>query len=538
MQGDKGMPNENFKNLVEIMFNQALGIMKTHNTSRGGSFPELFGSAGLQRDLKNISDSKPFLNPNIYVTAIKEFFNNDDKYIDKIPLLIERLESEGYIMGFDENDILNKCNERTAPIYKKILLDIWGFYYSNYLENDFKIYSIPQNDIDKITKRFAENPISVNLKFYQQRLPEILELLRTQNPNELYTNIKTEYMYVFKNVLEGKSFYFLSQEEKKVFFDTLYAVSDILDKVHHEDSYQINLEILSFLNEINDDDYENIGIEDIRKIQGCVYAIAIEDTEKSLQGNMKLTPHKNLTCIKKDYKPITREGKLDMCYQALKSLLSNTMLSKLNNYFKEEIIISPYERRLLSGGRRKISNDEIKNIYVLSLIYSNIAACKLQYIKHKINNFPKNAVKIELDEYHDKSRYLRDLIVRIVKKNYGETSLAYQRTVCVLADYYNTVATKYFYLEQYDYCIAIRSVLYCFYISLGLREKAYIQLRLTPISLYEQRKGNGQSYTKNTKSFFDKKKEYKIDFSHLTTERMTYDEFSQLVKRYQEQYVS
>ena len=144
------MSNEDFKNLVEIIFNQTFGILKTHNTSRGGSFPELFGSAGLQRDLKNISDSKPFLNPNIYVTAIEEFFNNDDKYIEKVPLLIERLESEGYIIGLEETDVLNKCNERTAPIYKKILLDIWEFYYSNYLENDFKIYSIPQKNLESI----------------------------------------------------------------------------------------------------------------------------------------------------------------------------------------------------------------------------------------------------------------------------------------------------------------------------------------------------------------------------------------------------
>lgn len=219
-----------------------------------------------------------------------------------------------------------------------------------------------------------------------------------------------------------------------------------------------------------------------------------------------------------------------MCCQALKNLLSSKILRKLNEYFKEENYIPLYENRLQKN--RDISTDEINELYVLSLVYSNIAACTLQYIKKKINMHFKYNEYIKICEiYHERSRYIRNLIIRITKKMYGETSSEYKESLYFLAAHYHSIATKYFYIEKYADSIAIRSVLYSFYTTMNLKEKAHAQLELAPINRYEQNGGNSHSYSQTTKSFFQK---HKKDFSYLfTKEMMSYDDFRQLITEYQ-----
>lgn len=56
-----------------------------------------------------------------------------------------------------------------------------------------------------------------------------------------------------------------------------------------------------------------------------------------------------------------------------------------------------------------------------------------------------------------------NLIIRITKKMYGETSSEYKESLYFLAAHYHSIATKYFYIEKYADSIAIRSVLYSFY---------------------------------------------------------------------------
>lgn len=528
-------PNERFKNFVLIVFNQTLGILKHHNTDRerNGAFCEFFGSANLGRDLNRISQGKP-IDSGIYIAAINAFFNSDNpECIKKTAILIEKLESEGYITGLNGADIRTKCDQNTLHIYKKILLNIWNFYYSQYPSDGGKqieSYSMPQSDIDSIIKKFTEYHLPVSLEFYQQRIPDIIELLRTKNPDSLFTSIETEYVYFFKNVLENKSFYTLSREDRTVFFHTLYAISDILDQAHHKDSYRINLEVLTFLNEIYNDNYTNICVDDIRRIQGCIYAISIEATEESLQGNIKLTPGHNLTRINSNYKPISQKAKLDMCDKALRNLLANKYLKKLDKHFEEADYISLYENRLQRN--RAIHSDEIDELYVLSLVYSNIAACTLQYIKQRINIDSKYNEYAEICElYHNRSRYIRGLIVRITRKMYGETSSDYKKALHFLASYYHSVATRYFYMKKYADSIAIRSVLYSFYTTLDLKEKARTQLELAPIGLYEQNGGSNQLYSLTTKSLFENCRK---DFSYLfSKELMPYDSFSKLVNEYQ-----
>lgn len=276
--------NESFKNLVLIIFNQTLGILPYHN-ERNGLYVNFFPSYQLGRDLKKIEQNKPLPNPGIYVSAINDFFDSEPSIcIEKTTQLLEQLVSNGYIQNLNGPDILSKCDKNTLDTYHKLILDIWNHYYTQYSQTsniNIEAYSMSQSILDAIIEKYTKFRLPVILDFYRQRIPDIIDLLRTKKPNDLYESIETEYVYFFKNVLDNKSFYTLSREESTLFMNTLYAISDILDKTHHMDSYRINLEILDFFNRIHCDDFSNIGIDDIKKIQGCIYAISIESTEES-----------------------------------------------------------------------------------------------------------------------------------------------------------------------------------------------------------------------------------------------------------------
>lgn len=525
--------NESFKNLVLIIFNQTLGILPYHN-ERNGLYVNFFPSYQLGRDLKKIEQNKPLPNPGIYVSAINDFFDSEPSIcIEKTTQLLEQLVSNGYIQNLNGPDILSKCDKNTLDTYHKLVLDIWNHYYTQYSQAsniNIEAYSMSQSILDAIIEKYTKFRLPVILDFYRQRIPDIIDLLRTKKPNDLYESIETEYVYFFKNVLDNKSFYTLSREESTLFMNTLYAISDILDKTHHMDSYRINLEILDFFNRIHCDDFSNIGIDDIKKIQGCIYAISIESTEESIQGNIMLTHNENLARKESEFQPITQKQKLDMCNKALRNLLKNQTLKKLNANFDEEIYITLYENRLQRN--RTVSLEEIKELYVLSLVYSNIAACTLQYIKQGIDISIKYNDYIETCEsYHEKSRYIRNLIIRITRKEYGENSVYYTEALHFLATYYHSVATRYFYMKKYAESITIRSVLYTFYTTLGLKDKAHMQLELAPVSLYEKNGGNAKSYTDFTKSFISK---HKKDFSYLfCTNIQSYDIFKAQVDEYQ-----
>lgn len=527
------MQNERFKNLVLIIFNQTFGILKYHNTDRerNGAFSEFFGSAHLGRDLKKISKGEP-IDSSIYIAAINGFFNNPD-CIEKTVLLMQRLESEKYITGLNGADILTKCDQHTIHIYRKILLNLWNFYYSQYPSNDddnIKVYSISQNILDSIIQEFTRYRLPVSLDFYQQRIPDIIELLRIRDPNALYDSIESEYIYFFKNVLENNSFYTLSHNERVIFFNTLYAVSDILDKIHHKDSYDVNLEVMTFLNEIYNDNYTNISIDDICRVQGCIFAIAVESTDESLKGNIKLTPGNNITRIKTKYKSISRKTKLEKCKTALMTLLSNKNINAFDEKMNTGENIPNFEDRLIKS--RKFDDNEIKNLFVLSLVYSTIAVCELQYIKNKIDIYSKYQEHVNNCEiYHKRAIYLRNLIVHINKIKYGVNSSNYINALHSLAIQYNAVATRYFYLKDYANCIAIRAVLYNFYTTLKIKDQARKQLDFAPITQYEQNGGNSQLYARKANFLFENCKK---DFSYLFTKKMmSYDKFSKLVTEYQ-----
>jgi len=525
--------NNRFKELVLIIFNKTFGILPYHN-ERTGLYINLFPSYQLGRDIKKIEQNEPLSNPGIYVAAINEFYsNNQDICIEKTTQLIGLLMSNGFLNNHKGPDILSKCDKNTLSIYHNLILDIWDYYYTLYtsnIDNPIEEYSISKSILDDLIQKYTEFRLPVSLEFYEQRIDDIIQLLRANNPNKLYENLETEYVQFFKDVLAKNSFYTLSLEEQKIFFNALYAISDMLNRMHHEDSYRIDLEILSFLNTFYNDNYSNTCIDDLRRIQGCIYAISIENSDASLQGDLVLTTRNNLTKAKTKGQPISLEHKLYMCDIGLRNLLSNNTLKKLNQYFTDEDYISLYENRL--SRNRDITSEEIKELVVLSLIYSNIACCSLQYIKGEINlasNYKKYVETCET--YHNRSGYIRNLVVRITQKKYGEDSTQYEDALHSLAVYYHSVATRYYYTQNYADSIAIRSVLYTFYKTKGLMEKAREQLDLAPIKKYEQAASKTFSYQQATKPFYEK---HKRDFAYLYTKKMfSYDEFKELVEEYQ-----
>lgn len=524
--------NVKFKNLVLIIFNQTFGILPYHN-ERTELFQTLFPSYQLGRDIKKIEQNEPLSNPSIYVAAINEFFSGkQDVCIEKTTQLIDLLISNGYLNNLENLDIISKCDQSTLSIYHNLILDIWDYYYTQYSsdkQTSPEKYSISQNILDSIIQKYTEVRLPVILEFYKQRIPDIVKLLRINKPDSLFTNIETEYVLFFKNVLENNSFYTLSSEDQKQFINALYAISDILNRMHHEDSYRIDLEILTFLNNIYHDNYSEICIDDIRRIQGCLYAISIDKPETSLRGNLKLTSHNNLTKAETDNKSFSMEDKLQMCDKALRSLLTNKFIKKLDQSFEHSDYITVYENRLERN--RNFTPEEINELIVLSLIYSNIACCALQYIKSKINTSKYNEYVGICEVYHGRSRYIRNLIIRITKKMHGEDSTEYKDALHYLATYYHSVATRYYYMKKYADSIAIRSVLHTFYNTLGLKEKVHVQLELAPINEYEKNGGNALLYEKTTKNFFEK---YREDFSYLfSEENLSYEEFKRLADEYQ-----
>lgn len=302
-----------------------------------------------------------------------------------------------------------------------------------------------------------------------------------------------------------------------------------MDKTHRKDSFKINLELLTFFNQIYADNYYNIDLDDIRKIQGCIYAIAIDTTAESTQGVIKLTPNNNLTRKTDSIKPISQAAKYEMCIQAFANLLNHKNLHTINKIFEDEGFLETYERRLKRNGNFR--PEDVKQLYVLSLIYSNIAATHLQYIKHNLGTAHELNEHIHIcTDFHERSRYIRNLLICINKAMYGTESPEYKEAINFLASFYHSIATRYYYQKKYAYSIAIRSVLYNYFLSLGAKEKANMQLQLSPIAAYEQNNGTTQLYETSVKALLST---YKKDFSYLSTTKMIhYDEFKELVNQY------
>lgn len=534
LKEDENLKYKRFKELAQIIFGKTLGIDRWHN-ERTGLYMDFFSSYQLGRDIKKISIEKKFTEPEIYICALNEFFNKGEKdCIDKTISLINTLLEEEYFNEPEDFNMLFKCNSDTISIYHEFIIGLWNYYYNRYEEgveeSDIEAYRAPDNILKKIEKKYVRHGLPVNLEFYKKKLPDIQELLNVNNPKELYKSIKTEYVCLFKDVIENNSFYNLSYLESCVFIDTLYAISDLLDRTHHVDSYSINLEILDFFNRIHADDFKYISLDDIRKIQGCIYAIAIEITEQSIKGNIKLTRNHNLARIESGFSPITHEKKIDMCEQALRNLLKHNKLKKLDNCMKEDYQITSLENKLKK--KIYINPSEIKEIYVLSLVYSNIAACKLQYIRRNLST--RTEYEDILDKYKDYNKYsayIRGLIVRITKKFEGEDSDEYKDALLFLASHYHSTATLCYYTKEYGYCIAIRSILFDFYYNMNFKDKARMQLELSPIELFEKDNGDADLYSKKVKSLLEGEEEY---LSYLYSNKLPqYEEFKELTNVYE-----
>lgn len=539
------MNNQKFYDLVEMIFNKAFNIKKHANNNRGGDFTDFFPSNQLERDLKCILEDKTLRDPSIYVGAINQFFDIiDADRIKQLSMLIEALITNDYLIGIDNTHITDVININNDSIdhYRKLLLDVWYHYLNQYNEFNnthsisdipYSSYSIAQNSLDELIGKNAKFRLPATLNFYQKRIPEIQQYLSNENLSNvdpyILNNIEIIHIDFFKNVIENDSFDKLSEDEKIIFYNNLYIFSDILDKIHHEDSYTINLEVLSFLNTVYKDDFSKASIDNVRRVQGCIYAIAIENTEESLRGNIELTPNGNITCNNNLTTSITRQKKLDMCIKALKNLLINENIKRLDDCLENTGEISVYQNRYEK--HRDITREEINVLYILSLIYSNIAACTLNYIKYKIDLDKKRRDYEDICEiYQEKAQYIRNLLVHITEKYCGVESPEYIDSLHSMANNFNSMATRFFYAKNYANAIAVRSILYNFYMSLDLKKKAQQQLDLAPFIQYEEYGGNSKKYEISTRKFFSKSETY---FAYLTNDIISYDEFHNIYLEYQ-----
>lgn len=519
------MTNLEFCELIKLIFHEAFQIRTYKNRERKGACSDLFSTYQLGRDLKLVEDGEPIVKPSLYHGAIIEFYQGPTDFcILRTSLLFERLVKEGYIICSDTGDIINKCEKNTLVMYKDLLTDIWNYYFTAYSRNELpniQTYCVPQELSDKIILQYSKDRYGLNLNYFYEIREELKQQMETKSPDNISI---TRIIDTFKSLLRDKTYYALTEEEKALFIEALYTLSDILDKIHHEDAYSINLEILQFYNNLHKDDFTNIDINHVRKIQGCIYAIAIDPNESSCSGDMELTEHNNLSCKTYNPKTISKAEKYDICLAALTNLLKHNRLSKRHSSIEMNDYDS-YETKIYR--KRSFTEAEIQELYVLSLIYSNIAAIHLQYVKlgSRIDHMEKCI------EYQRHSGGIRELLVRINKNMYGTDSTQHRESVNALLNFFNTVATRFYYKNNYSYATAIRAVLYSHFLSVQNKGKANMQLDLAPIAQLEQNNGGSDSFNTALQQF---QTDYKKHLKHLSFNTIpSYDEFSSLVKQYQ-----
>lgn len=527
--------NTRFYKLIELIFCKTIGIKKNKNAERHGASPELFTSHQLGRDLVKVDNGEALPEPGLYLSAIGNFFNApSNDCIEKTVNLFESLLSEGYITDTVILDAVHKCTPYTISFYKQAVIDLWLFYFSQYSTSistgqdslsDFKTFSISKIAIEDVMKKQTQaqiHTIENNLDYYINFAPLIQEQLKTKNPN--YAVIEREYTYFFKRIIEDNVLDIIPVEEQIVFFNGLYAISDVLDKTHQEDSYMINVEMLAFFNKLHADDYKYISIHDIQIIQGCTYAIAVSTPPSTINIDIQLTRHNNLTKkVRTDYH-VKKEARYAWCLKAFASLLNHEKLNKINNILETNGFIERYEERIHSTNHFQFSKEDQQQLYVLSLIYSNIAATHIQYTKHKIGTeIEMHNHLLVCEQYQAYTQYLRYLLVKICYLNYGSESEEYQESIYHYANYFNSLAVRFYYQKNYALTIAVRSVLYNYYISINAKEKADRQIALSPFDKYEQHNNNTEKYRDISNTWFKQNIE---GCSFLSTQHLlTYDEY-------------
>lgn len=518
---------ERFSELVIIIFFKTFGIKKTNNARNGGVSVKDFPSYQLNRDLKCIKNGERLLAEVIYLNAIEDFFNLPlEECIDKTVDLFEQLVVGHYIEGANEKDILSKCDDNTLPLFKELLIMVWNYYFGVYellraCEESYLIecFSVPEEIENQICCMYVEHCLPLKAEDYEEIKGFIVKNMLQQNPDTVYQGeVKGNYIKTafedFSRVIKENSFHYLSSEEKRTFLHTLYAISDVLDQNYDENSYSVNVELLSLMDTLYSDNFQKIQLEDINIVQGCVYAIAINESQDSLKGNIELTKCGNIIRKRECIQGITRTQKYEMCLAAMETILNNY---KLQNYAQKianmEIIVDeeslpfPVVNKLRNG--RPVMEKDYVLLTTLTKIYSNIAAIHLQYVKHKIGTEVEQRVHMEsCIWYQNVACHIRYLIIRVVQRLYprddaGNYSDKYKEAVFSLASFYNTLATRFYYQKDYAATIVIRSVLYQFYILNGCDDKAAKQLDYSPFQVYENEGRNPEFYNKRKKQIFE-----------------------------------
>lgn len=524
------------------------GNLFEHSDFPSGVYPagmeifaiDSFRSNHLKKDLDIISKGESDIpNPNKYELTIKEFFKLSPKSPQTSHDLAEQLLTTLINKSYCQVDTDSRKNW-SIDQYITIFTNCWKSYHTNY-RHAIGLDHEPQRQVE-IT--VSDHALPADITVYEKKMNLFLETRKEINfdhltniEERLRRNIESDYDLFFKKTLFNNNQGIvddLTASHRSQFFYTLYEISDILDKLDHEDACKVNLELLSFFNKYYQDDYVSssspISIDDIRRIQGCTYAIAVRNTQNPTHNHIVLSENNNLIYCRNEnggvVDNVPSEEKFNICLTALTTLLKNKKLSdildKINwddaNPF-QSINVSPTEEK----------RELISILQVLSLIFNNIATIHLQFIKFLRED---NGC---YSEYHEKSRLLRNLIIELTKDFYGMDSDEYKDAVRSLASSYNSLATFFYYKENYAKTIIIRSILYQYYKRMELDQLANNNLMNSPIMRYEEqinaRINNPITYENYQREL---ERTYKNDFDLLTPELLSYNDYKKIIEWYRE----
>jgi len=533
------MINNKFKELLILIFKNTFEIKPAHNADpvRGGHFSLKFTSNQLEKALKKIDSNLDIYKADeVFRATIRDFFKSEEfpvsERVDKTKNLIYELGRKGYLKGIADiidDDGNGKCDQNTLSEYETIILNIWDYYYGEYkksLKNgtsSCKTYVVPRSVIKDIVSKY-KTPVLTGPGTCES-IPEYIKSIKEHyGPESAMMYIHFIYYSYFKPIVENHSYDYYSEEEKENFIKALYSVSDIIDVNHNKDSYLLNTEILKYYDQRYGVGYKKASVQDLKRIQGCIYAIGIENSENSLIGNIKLVKNTSIR-ITENQSKITVEEKLDLCMTALNNLLSHAHLNGINSKLEKERYLPSYENKLNTKDVQKIAinSDDIAKLTTIAFIHSNIAACEMNYMKLYSGEIG-DAHYENCKEHHMYSRYLRNLMVRICKKVWGVKSKEYETSVATVAAYLNTIARRCYIRELYSQVIVIRSVLYSYYTrpvkikddeerkesEKNNLEMAQVQLKNSPFSDFEAKNGNAALYDNVKSNILD---EYKTEFS-------------------------
>ncbi len=416
--------------------------------------------------------------------------NNNLYDIQRVALGVKQLEELKCLQIELENwnDDIEKWNAKSIG---ECIVKIWDSTYEKYLiyiknknENNIKIETlvIDTNELKKLQKEEGRYHLKVDT-YTLKSFTEEVNRKRGTNIDELKSMVE----FVFNNFLEeycnSEKLKELSEEEYNVLLEAVYSSADIFDKIHHDRSYTIQIELLDSVNRRYSDDYNKVNIEIARKVIGLIYGIAICPRKEQDNGPcVGLTGNENL--IKKKIRLQTSIDRLD-CY--IKAMHSIAKVDCLKIGIDEDLEYNLMEdkqykniMKILKKSKGDCTNNcasELNRLEVWGMFFSDLAAIHMNYL---ISD--KNPKGIDWKEHFNKAKNyhmtaltVRSLLANIYNENNDENIWNEKIEKCKLgvAKSVSNIASLAYKANEHGKCIALRKGLFEFY-----QKNGYKNLRL------------------------------------------------------------